>query len=91
MATASRACTRDRSWFRPRLAAGLSPNAIVVDRKADPAARGHARDRRKAHAGHPADYVQDDRNGRDTVDRLDVRLKIAVHPGPKVPPPSLRI
>ena len=61
-------------------AAGLQPERdLVVDRKADPALRRHARDRREAHAGDAAHHVQDCRDRRNRLDRVDIRAEIAVH------------
>ena len=62
------------------LAAGLEPERdLVVDGEANPALRRDARDRSEPHAGDAAHHVQDRRNRRNRLHRVDIRAEIAVH------------
>src|ERR1700712_335632 len=62
--------------FAARLEAELN---FVPSRAAYPSLLGDARDCGEAHAGRPADHIEDLWYGIDTLNRIDVRLKYAFH------------
>jgi hypothetical protein len=53
---------------------------FIIDRKADPAVRGHPGYRGKSHIGDAAHRVQNRRHRLDALNGADIVLKIAAHP-----------
>jgi hypothetical protein len=52
---------------------------VVANRTAHPLLGGHAGNRDEAHAGHPADHIQDFRNCPDLLDGVYFRFNVDRH------------